>query len=224
MRTKFKKWAVDYIDLNKLNQFDLDFFDIELFKKYIGNHGVFLEIGPGKGKFIVSIASKNIDKKFIVCELNKTISGIALKYIDESKLENIKLVFGNFFNLGELFIKNNILIDGLFLNFSDPRPKKRHEKRRLTSDDFIFEYSNILKNDGKIFFKSDNYDFSLYSLNQFKKYKYDLIYENYDYNYLNDNFDSLTEFETKFKEKGIKINRFIFKKTKDTIKKKEDLL
>ncbi len=223
MRTKFKKWAVDYLTESYKNQIVLDNFCSEEIKKYIGNSELFLEIGPGKGQFILSLASRNLDKKFIVCELNDTISGMCLKKIDESELENVKLCADNFFKLGELLLENNIKFDGIFLNFSDPWPKKRHEKRRLTSDPFLLQYASLLKDDGYIYFKSDNDDFSSYSLEQFKKFKFDVISEEYEYDG-SEEFDAPTEFETKFKNQGIKIKRFVLKNNSNVIKNSEDLL
>jgi tRNA G46 methylase TrmB len=83
-------------------------------------------------------------------------------------------------------------------------------------------YSNILMMDSCIYFKSDNDDFSLYSLDQLKRFNFNVIKKDFDYNNL-DNFDALTEFEEKFKESGIKIKRFIAQKTSKTITKVEDL-
>ncbi len=223
MRTKYKRWAVEYLNQSFNNQIKLEDFNKEEFLKFIGNSHLFLEIGPGKGQFITSLASKFKEHKFVVCELNDTISGICLKRIDESELTNIKLVAGNFFDLGKIFLENNILFDGIILNFSDPWPKKRHERRRLTSDIFLLEYVSLLKKDGIIYFKSDNDDFSNYSLEQFKKFKFDVIKECFDYNELED-FDALTEFETKFKNEGIKIKRFVMKNNESVIKKSEDLI
>lgn len=223
MRTKFKKWAVDYLTESFKNQIVLESFSKDDILSFKGNDPLYLEIGPGKGQFILSLASKNLDKKFIVCELNETISGMCLKKIDESELTNVKLVADNFFKLGELLLENNIKVDGIFLNFSDPWPKKRHEKRRLTSDPFLLQYATLLKDDGYIYFKSDNDDFSTYSLDQFKKFKFEVISEDYDYNG-NDDFDAQTEFETKFKNVGINIKRFVLKNNKDVIKKSEDLI
>ena len=83
-------------------------------------------------------------------------------------------------------------------------------------------YSNILLLNSSIYFKSDNDDFSLYSLYQFKRFNFNVIKKDFDYNKL-DNFDALTEFEEKFKESGIKIKRFVSQKTEKTITKVEEL-
>lgn len=206
MRTKYKQRAVDYLNEGK-NILSLD--DKEGILSFLDYKKTYLEIGPGKGQFILSLASRFKDGRYLVCELNKTISGIALKKIDESGLENVRLIAGDYFKLKDLI--NPKSFDALFLNFSDPWPKKRHEKRRLTSDDFLKSYIYILKDNGLIYFKSDNYDFYQFSKENFIKYGFDIIEENENYEVL-DEFDAETEFETKFKEQGIKINRLILRK------------
>lgn len=215
MRTKYKYWAVQYIKENKKNIFEIDNFDIEKFNEFLKSKPTFLEIGPGKGQFITSIALKFPQYNYLVVELNSTIAGQCLKKIDELNLENVKLINGNFYSLIPYF--ENIKLEGIFLNFSDPWPKKRHEKRRLTSNPFINAYNNILEIGKCIYFKTDNDSFFNYSKEQFEKYKFETV--NLNLEYLDDDiFDALTEYEIKFKDKGIKIKRIIVKKTDDTLK------
>ena len=97
-------------------------------------------------------------------------------------------------------------IDEIRLNFSDPWPKKRHEKRRLTSKQFLKFYSNILKDKGKIIFKTDNLDLFNYSLDSFKENGWELLVINNDYPLTHNQYDVPTEYEIKFRNEGIKIN------------------
>ena len=150
----------------------------------------------------------------MLVEINKTIAGYCLKAIDNSKLENVKLIANDFYKLVDLFDQE--IFDGIFLNFSDPWPKKRHEKRRLTSDNFFKAYFKILKMNHCIYFKTDNYKFYEYSYDQALKYRYKIDYNNIDYKE-DDLFDSLTEYELKYINKGIKINRMILRKVEDTL-------
>lgn len=214
MRVKFKKWAVDYLKTSLDNQIILDDKTNNL-SSFLSNKKSYIEIGPGKGDFIISLASRYPELNFIVVELNKTIAGICLKKIDESNLKNIKLIADDFFKLKDKIKKESI--EGIFLNFSDPWPKKRHEKRRLTSDNFIVVYSSILRNEGLIYFKTDNKDLFKYSVDKFNQYKFKKIKLTRFYNKL-DKFDALTEYEIKFKNKKYHINRCIYKKTNKTIK------
>lgn len=217
MRTKFKPWAVEYLKTNTKNELFIseEEKDIKDILSFINEKDTYLEIGPGKGNFIISLASRYPNYNFLVIELDKTISGIALKKIDESGLTNIRLISGNFYDLSKI-IKNDA-ISGLFLNFSDPWPKKRHTKRRLTSPLFLVEYAKILKPNSKIYYKTDNDDFYAYSLETFKEYNWEILENILDYNEL-EGFDAPTEFEARFKAEGIKIKRIILKKNDKTLK------
>ena len=207
MRTKFKQWAVDYLKESP-NIFALE--DIDSLKNYLKENKCFLEIGPGKGKFILGMAKKFPNYNFLVVEISPTIAGICLKKIDEDReIHNVKMVADDFFKLSSLLDKETF--DGIFLNFSDPWPKKRHEKRRLTSKLFLESYKNILKSDGKIYFKTDNDDFFAYSRESFIENGFNIIYENLDYQ-VDPNVDEETEFEEKFKSHDIKIKRLILTK------------
>ena len=224
MRTKYKPWAIRYLEEHTQNEFFIDekHNDIDAIAEYVNNNETYLEIGPGKGQFIIEMAKKFPNKKFLVIELNSTISGIALKAIDEAGIDNVKLINANFYNLTKQ--EKKLSFAGLFLNFSDPRPKKRHKKRRLTHPLFLVEYAKILPLGNVIYFKSDNDDFYAYSKEQFESYGWEILEDLDDYDVLEE-FDAPTEFETKFKNSGIKIKRMILRNTKDTLTfvKEEDL-
>ena len=198
MRSRYKPWAIEYLKTNTKNEFVLndDIVEEEKILSFIKEKDTYLEIGPGRGQFILSMASKFPNYNFLVIELDKSIAGTALKKIDEANLTNVRLIAGDFYKLSKILKKD--LFCGVFLNFSDPWPKKRHEKRRLTSPNFLVEYSKILKEGACIFYKTDNDLFYEYSLEKFKEYK--------------------TEFENRYKSEGIKIKRLILKNTKETIK------
>ena len=220
MRVKFKRWAIDYLDISKENQFNLLVEDKDRLSSFIHEKKTFIEIGPGKGEFILSLAAKFPEFNFIVIELNKTISGICLKKIDESKLTNVKLVAGDFYLFANQIEKNSI--EGIFLNFSDPWPKRKHSNRRLTSERFLLNYAYILKMGGKIFQKTDNLDLFNYSLEQYKENNWEINDIDLEYNKLVD-FDAETEYETKFKSKGNTIYRVIVENTiKTKVREKEN--
>lgn len=140
-------------------------------KKYIDTKSyekIFLEIGIGKGAFISQMAQRNKENLYIGIELNKGVVSLAAKKIARfeeeinEKLENLKIMDYNALNLKEIF--NSVKLDGIYLNFSDPWPKKKHEKRRLTSDEFLNVYKDILKPGAKIEFKTDNRGLFEYSI------------------------------------------------------------
>lgn len=216
MRTKYNAKAVAYLMSEFKNQFVIDNEDSKkAMLDYVKSRPTYLEIGPGKGQFILQIAKEHPEYNFLVCELNPTICGIALRKIDESELTNVKLFYGNFYKLRDILQSD--AFEGLFLNFSDPWPKKRHIKRRLTHDLFLVEYAKIIKENGIIRFKSDNQELYEYSLEQFERYKWEVLENNQNYTTYN-SFDALTEYETRYKNQGINIKRIVLRKTKDTIK------
>lgn len=203
MRTKFKFWAVEYLKNNPSNQFLLDNFDEEKFINFIKEKETYLEIGPGKGRFITNLALKYPNYNFIVIELNSTISGMCLKSIDELKLNNVKLICGNFLKLVPYL--NEVKLSGLFLNFSDPWPKKKHANRRLTSPIFLEKYSKIFKGDYVVEMKTDNKNLFEYSLITFSVQDYMFEEVKLDL-YSNLNEDNIqTEYEKKFVSLGLPI-------------------
>jgi tRNA (guanine-N7-)-methyltransferase len=199
MRTKYKPWARPYIDEHKESTISLE--EIALLE-----YPVYLEIGSGKGQFVCDLANKYNDINFIGVEKNVTCAGFTLKKIVEGEIKNAKLFFGD--GLYVLQSLKDKTVKRLFLNFSDPWPKKRHNKRRLTHDTFLKEYLRVLADDGEIVFKTDNLDLFNFSLEKFNEFNFDIISYTYDYQELVE-FDTLTEYETNFRNQGIKINRLV---------------
>ena len=125
---------------------------------------IYLEIGIGKGKFILENAKNNPNINYIGIEKNGSVLSYAIKKIEEYKLNNLKLICFDANKIDEIFSKD---IDLLYLNFSDPWPKNRHEKRRLTSSSFLEKYDKIFKKNKLIEMKTDNqglFEYSLISL------------------------------------------------------------
>lgn len=132
-----------------------------------------LEIGIGKGAFISECAKRHPENLYIGIELNKGVVSLATKKIARfeteigKKLDNLKVLDYNALELNNLFEAHEV--DKIYLNFSDPWPKKKHEKRRLTSDEFLKVYKSILKEDSVIEFKTDNRGLFEYSLKNMNK-------------------------------------------------------
>ena len=202
MRTKYKPWAKPYIEEHKEVTFtkeELLSFD----KPY------YLEIGSGKGQFLVDMAKKFPDKFFVGIERNVTCAGFTAKKLVEQEVTNAKLMFINAeLLMGE--IKDNS-VEAIFLNFSDPWPKKRHHKRRLTAESFLANYYRVLKSGGRLIIKTDNVDLFTFTLENLVNSKFKLVYktDNYmDY----DEFDTMTEYEKSFRDEGVAIHRLILEK------------
>ena len=202
MRTKYKPWAKPYLEEHQ---------EITLQEEEIKNlDDFYLEIGSGKGDFLIQMASKNPNLFFLGIERNVTCAGFTAKKLVESELKNAKLLYADMERVSPLFKDSSVNV--IFLNFSDPWPKKRHHKRRLTSDRFLNEYFRILKPNGKIVFKTDNVDLFAFSNETFSENKnFEILSIDSDYDGL-DPFDAVTEYEAFFREEGTKINRMVVRK------------
>ena len=186
--------------------------------EYFGNdHDIRLEIGAGKGQFITAIAQANPDNNFIAVEKCYTIALKLLKSIN-ADLPNLAVLCVDADLMEEYLNEGDI--SRLYLNFSDPWPKKRHIKRRLTSPHFIGIYQRILQDGGKIEFKTDNRGLFDYSVEQFGNSAFELqaiTYDLYNSDFLEGNFP--TEYESRFLSMGTPINKLIAQLNKSKMKK-----
>lgn len=180
-------------------------------KVFNNNNPIRIEIGMGKGDFILENALRYPNINYIGIEKYDSIIARAIQKIEgfDNLPSNLRLIRMDAKEIDEVFSKE---IDTLYLNFSDPWPKKRHSERRLTSNTFLKKYNNIFKTDSVIIMKTDNinlFEYSLETLSQnnyfFEKVSLDL--HNSD---IIDNI--MTEYEKKFTQKGIKINYLYAKK------------
>ena len=179
-------------------------------KLFNNNNPIYIELGMGKGDFIINNAIKYPNINFIGIEKYDSVIVRAIQRSNELELNNLKLIRLDVTNIDTIFDKE---IDKIYLNFSDPWPKERHAKRRLTSNIFLDKYSKIFKNNYIIEMKTDNIDLFNYSVESLKNYGYVIEYITNDLH--SENIDNIeTEYEHKFSSKGIKINKFIAKKVK----------
>lgn len=156
-------------------------------KEYIASskyENICLEIGIGKGSFIAEKARLHKENIYIGIELNKGVVSLACKKIarfeeeNNTHLENMKILDFDAIKLVEIFDRNKL--DKIYLNFSDPWPKTKHEKRRLTSDSFLNVYKNVLKKDSVIEFKTDNRRLFEYSIQNMNKNNMEFMYLSLD--------------------------------------------
>lgn len=162
-----------------------------------------IEIGMGKGKFITALAKQNPAVNYIGIEKFSSVLVRALEKQkqDGQRLENLYFLREDAAELTEFFEKSEI--DRIYLNFSDPWPKDRHAKRRLTSKEFFARYGQILKPDGEVQFKTDNTALFDFSLEQVKEAGWKLTAVTRDLHhseYAEDNV--MTEYEERFSAKG----------------------
>ncbi len=168
------------------------------FKELFANDNpIYLEIGMGKGQFIYENAKKYKDINFIGIERFDSIMAKAILKMEE--VPNLRLIKYDASLIEEVFDHE---IDKLYLNFSDPWPKNRHENRRLTSKVFLEKYQNIFRDKQQIEVRTDNRDFFLYSVESLGDMEYTL--NDVSFNYQSKDL-IMTEYESKFRKKGAKI-------------------
>ncbi len=172
------------------------------------NNEIHLEIGMGKADFIIGMAKKYPEINFIGIEKYKAVASIAIKKIRNEKLDNIRVLVADVNECDEI-LKNKI--SKIYLNFSDPWPKDRHAKRRLTHENFLKLYDNFFISDKIIAMKTDNDDLFAYSVDSFKSYGYNELRVSYDLH--SENIENvITEYEDKFSSMGVKIKYTLVKK------------
>lgn len=205
MRLRNKPWAVKLVDEHpeSVLQNPNPEVKIDWTARFGNDHPIRIEVGSGKGGFITTLARNNPDINFVALELQTTAAGIILRTKLEEELDNLQILRGDAADIDCFFDANTT--DTIYLNFSDPWPKSRHEKRRLTYKSFLEKYKTVLKEDGHIEFKTDNaglYSYSVQSMNNFGMHfdfvSVDLHHEKPEI--VEKNVE--TEYEQKFAAKG----------------------
>lgn len=171
------------------------------------DHPVYIEIGMGKGQFIMELAKQHPENNYVGIEKYSSVLVRALEKQAEENLSNLFFIRMEAENIVEVFEKGEVA--GIYLNFSDPWPKDRHAKRRLTSVQFLNRYEQILADKGHVIFKTDNRDLFNFSLEQVELApNWKLLNHTFDLHhseYVKGNI--MTEYETRFVEKGNAICR-----------------
>ncbi len=168
------------------------------------NNKTIIEIGMGKGEMITQLAFMNPNKTYIGIEKYPTVAAKALKKAQELKLTNFFIICDDVINLKENF---NGKVDEIWLTFSDPWPKDRHFKRRLTYKDFLDIYKSILSQDGILKIKTDNDKFFAWSIESIEDYGAKIIFKTNDLHNSEKNSSNVkTGYEIKWSEKGKNIN------------------
>lgn len=172
------------------------------------NQPLHVEIGMGKGKFIMQLAKMNPDINYIGIEKYSSVLLRALEKAEDTELNNLYFIRFDAEYLNEIFEKDDI--SRIYLNFSDPWPKDRHARRRLTSKEFLKRYNECLKKEGEVIFKTDNRELFDFSLEEAKLAGWelrDVTYDLHNSEYLEGNV--MTEYEEKFVAMGNPIHKLI---------------
>ncbi len=168
---------------------------------FVNDNPLEIEIGMGKGNFIINKALNNPNVNYIGIEKYDSVIVRAVEKLANLSLPNLLLIKMDATEIDKVFDKE---IDKIYLNFSDPWPKNRHHKRRLTDEYFLKKYDRIFKNKKNIIFKTDNRKLFEFSLKSLVNYGYKIINISLDLH--NDDYDNITtEYEDKFLIKGFNI-------------------
>lgn len=181
-------------------------------RSFVGSSPLHIEIGCGKGRFITETAKNNPDTRYIAIEKVSNVIVLAMEKAANAETDNLRFMRGNFQILSESFPDKSV--DRIYLNFSDPWPKKGYAKRRLTHGGFLEIYKRILKDDGEICFKTDNRELFDFSLESFPENDFTLSEVTFDLH--NSDFEGniMTEYEERFSQMGYPICRLVAKITK----------
>jgi len=173
-------------------------------KLFNNDNKIHIEIGMGKGDFIIGMATMYPNINFIGIEMYDSVIVKAVEKLKNEAIPNLKLIRMDARLIEDVFDHE---IDLIYLNFSDPWPKNRTAKRRLTHERFLNRYENIFKNKKTIFMKTDNIDLFAFSIESLSCFGYTL--KNVTLDLHNSDFENniMTEYERKFSSKGVKINR-----------------
>ena len=179
-------------------------------KVFENTNPIHIEIGMGKGRFLMDLAALHPDINYIGIERYTSVLLRAVQKIEENPLPNVRFLCVDAATLPEVFAEEEI--NRIYLNFSDPWPKDRHARRRLTSSDFLEKYHQFLSKDGRLEFKTDNVDlfnFSLEEINESPIWHIDVhTYDLHEDPMLNFG-NVMTEYEEKFSSKGNPICKLI---------------
>lgn len=213
MRLRFKENAIPEMKENPQVFFDGKE-NKGRWKEIFGNdNDIYLEIGSGRGDFLVEIAKDNPNINFIGLEVNTNAFVVASRKIKENELKNVRGLIADAEKLEEIF--ENEEISRIYLNFSTPWPKRRHHKRRLSHERFLNRYKNIVKDKSILELKTDNQELFEASLTYFEDFSMDIIEK--EENISEEKSLYISEYERKFRNKNMPIyyikarfNKWIF--------------
>ena len=204
MRARHKKWAAPYLDAHP--EFYLR--RIEPNDSFFLASPLYLEIGSGKGDFILGMAAKH-PGHYLALEREISVLGTLGKKLEESGLGNVKVRGADFDDAYEEL--KEYRFDAIYLNFSDPWPKKKHWKRRLTTSERLAKMASLLKGDGRFLIKTDNEGLYAFTLEQAVLAELTIEMATEDYLF-DEEKDAMSEYERNFRKQGMKIHRIVLHK------------
>lgn len=179
-------------------------------KEFFGNENpIRIEIGMGKGRFIMDLARRNPQINYIGIEKYSSVLIRGIQKMEQDPLPNLYFIRMDAEEIVDVFGAEEV--DKIYLNFSDPWPKDRHAKRRLPSREFLHRYDEILKKDGNLEFKTDNHDLFQFALEELEPagWHLDEVTEDLHHDMGMMQGNVMTEYEEKFSSKGNPIYKYI---------------
>lgn len=203
MRARFKRWAEPFL----LSHPDLVIAKVKAEDPFFLTKALDLEIGAGKGDFVIALASRHPERHYLAVERDLSVCGILGKKVAASSLTNIRVLDGDFDAVAEEL--SPLSFQGIYLNFSDPWPKKKHWKRRLTTRGRLAVMAALLSPQGKIFIKTDNDSLYAFCKEEAVYTPLALLSDEPDYVY-DETSDAMSEYERNFRAEHKPIHRLVY--------------
>ena len=216
MRIRRKKWAQKELEESKFYIDKPEEFKEKRQEKFAKKQDLHIELGCGKGLFIASLASKHKDINYIAVDMIEAMLGLSKRNIEQAYNyeypENLFLIRANVERLTDVFASSD-MVKRIYINFCNPWPKKKHNKKRLTHPRQLVQYKEILTDDGEIYFKTDSDELFEASLEYFPESGFEIVTKTFDlHNEPIFGENIVTEHEKMFSDEGIKIKALIAKK------------
>lgn len=203
MRARFKRWAEPFL----LSHPDLILAKVSPTDPFFLTKDLYLEIGAGKGDFVLSLASRHPEAHYLAIERDLSVAGILGKKAVASTLPNIRILQGDFDGLAEELAPFSFA--GIYLNFSDPWPKKKQGKRRLTTRGRLAVMAALLAPEGRLLIKTDNDNLYAFTQEEALYSPLALLSATPDYVY-DEKEDAMSEYERNFRYEGKPIHRLVY--------------
>lgn len=202
MRLRKKRWARPELEASSF--FITDQYEHKgKWNEVFGNNNpIHLELGCGRGRFITHKAEENKNINYIAIDLKDEVMIFTLRKVKEKELENVRIIPLNIMLIDGVFAENEI--ERIYINFCNPWPKVRHNKRRLTHTGFLNNYKKFLKKNSQIWFKTDDTGLFEDSQNYFREAGFEIKYMTYDLHNSDFKDNTMTEYEEKFTALGMK--------------------
>ncbi|WP_071130777.1 tRNA (guanosine(46)-N7)-methyltransferase TrmB [Enterococcus timonensis] len=206
MRLRHKPWAQETFEQNEnYATGQPENFRGKWQSRFEKNQPIHIEVGSGKGRFLYDMAAAHPEINYIAMEMQINALVTALDRLVENPLPNLQLLWADGSKLTNYFAENEVA--RIYLNFSDPWPKKKHEKRRLTYKTFLQQYQEIMEPDGAIHFKTDNQGLFEYSLMSLANFGMTFDFISLDLHQSEFVGNIMTEYEERFAQQGKRIYR-----------------